>query len=139
MIQLFRKSAVCSLIVTLLFILSSCEGNEDSIVSDEMEITIESESQEILLTFYQLSSDFVEIQNKADWITIIQNPNTDGKPCITISCTKNNEFSIRKAIIILRTGRGDRITITIIQNYNTVLDGVHNDVSDQPALVPIRK
>ena len=91
-----------------------------------------------IMTADFLITPIVKIENEKDWVVVALIDGNNDSIQFKVSCSPNNTAYIRTAEIILICDNGDTLTLRITQDVMTKFDDIHNTISDQPALAPVR-
>ena len=129
---------VSSIIVLVVLLSCNAKLGEGDKIDATQEIRLESGALTVQISISKLDKAIAEIQNTADWLTVVQDLYSSGTPRVKVSCTENNEPSERVAIVVIKTKAGDTVTLTVIQQAKTEIEDIHDTQSDQPAYAPIR-
>jgi len=134
------------------FSLTSCD--EDQNIQDikdnyltqgqtfERELLFDGHAVDTIISANELASAIVNITEEADWLNVAINDTgsdtTKVASKLRIACTRNNTTSVRSTDVVVTCANKDVLTLKINQGILDGLDDVHDNVTDQPALAPIR-
>ena len=123
--------------------LSSCDDAGESSEeikgkSFEREIVIDGNAIDTLITIKDFTSAITKIEENSDWLDVtIQGESSDVFQ-IKIVCSKNTTTDTRSAEVSVICDNGDKLKLTVSQSVINEFDDIHNNVTDQPALAPMR-
>ena len=86
----------------------------------------------------RIKTDRKIIQNNTDWLDVEAAYSITNAYQVKVTCYKNTSSCVRYAEVSVFCKNGDCLKIKVKQNVITGLEDVHNNVSDQPALSPLR-
>lgn len=133
-------------IIICLFTLSmiSCDNNKEDNEgkSFKRELLFSGYAVDTVITVNELASAIDKVTEDADWLDLaIQDAISDSTQTsykLIIACTKNNTSSVRSTDVVITCQNKDVLTLIINQGIFDGINDVHDNVTDQPALVPIR-
>lgn len=138
LIKRILGDVISSIIVLVVLLSCNAKVEETDVIEATQEIRLEASALTVQISIYELDKAITEIQNTADWLTVVQDLYSSGTPQVKVSCTENNEPSERVAIVVVKTKAGDKVTLTVIQKAKTEIEDIHNTPSDQPPFVQTR-
>ena len=123
--------------------LSSCDDAGESSEeikgkSFEREIVIDGNPIDTLITIKDFTSAITKIEETSDWLEVTIQGTASDVFQIKIVCSKNTTTDIRSAEVFVTCDNGDKLKLTVSQSVISEFDDIHNNVTDQPALTPMR-
>lgn len=128
------------------FTMMSCENNESETDNEEPQdvqiletgLYLSGYETDTVITVKDFISVISEIKKDVDWLGAeVVDSSQDGCK-IHIVCDKNTTALNRKAKIVFTFKNGFVLTLNVTQDVVYDFEDIHNNVSDQPALAPVR-
>lgn len=111
---------------------------ENKVKTLEAELTLDGYGADTIITVKEFEAEISEVKNDTDWLAAeLLDVTTDGYQ-IKLICRKNTTANARKAEIVITCKNQDSLTLKITQGVCNGFDDVHDNVSDQPPLAPMR-
>lgn len=102
------------------------------------ELSFDGYEQDTILAINEFTYVIDEIRNDADWLEAQSVTDTiSNLTQLEILCSKNATTTIRSTDVVLISHR-DTLTLKVSQNVLKGFEDPHDNVTDQPALTPIR-
>jgi len=136
-------------IVICLFVLAmvSCgdkenEEKEYEPKSFELELNIDGYAIDTVIPIKEFISAIETITEDADWLDVAINDAASDSAKMSyqlrIACTRNTTTSVRTTDLTVTCTNKDALKITINQGILDNFDDLHDNVTDKPALAPLR-
>lgn len=136
------------IITVCLFALSmmSCGNGENQEEyepkSFERELLFGGYAVDTVFTVNELASAIEKITEDADWLDVaLSDAGSDSTKVVyelRIACTRNNTTSVRSTDVVIFCTNKDVLALKVNQGIMDGVDDYHDNVTDQPALAPIR-
>ena len=136
-------------IITFIFALSmaSCgengeEEKEYEPKSYELELSIDGYAVDTVIPVREFVSAIETITEDADWLDVaISDAGPDSAKVsyqLRIACARNTTASVRTTDVVVTCTNKDALKITVNQGILDGIEDIHDNVTDKPALTPIR-
>lgn len=143
------KSLYLLLIGLVIMSVVGCDQKKDEVEIEEKGTEYQSKTfdcemelagylSDTIITVADFFSDIEIIQNNTDWLDVEAAYSITNAYQVKVTCYKNTSSCVRYAEVSVFCKNGDCLKIKVKQNVITGLEDVHNNVSDQPALSPLR-
>lgn len=119
---------------------SDNDGKEDEPNGKSFELSVEVDAYEsdTVLTIKDFTSLISDIRSDAEWVSASITDSSSDDVKLKLTYSKNTTAQIRTAKIDVVSKNDFTLTLKVSQKVMESFDDLHDNVSDQPALAPIR-
>ena len=137
-----EKFKLYALTIIAILCMNACGDKKEEIDGRAFtqELTLPASESEQTVTITKLSVGIENIQNSAQWLTVIKQTYTSGSPQVKLSATANTSKDERKCNVTITANSGDKVILTVTQQgkseedeEGTGIDDIHGTQTDKPA------
>ncbi len=137
-----KKFKLYVLTIIALLCMNACGDKKEEIDGRAFtqEVTLPANESEQTVTITKLTTEIENIQNSAQWLTVIKQAYTSGSPQVKLSTTANTGKDERKCNVTITANSDDKVILTVTQQgksdedeEGTGIDDIHGTQTDKPA------
>lgn len=132
----------CLALLTVIGCDKGLEGDKDAEYKSKavtLDIVIDGYAADTTLTVPDFTSLIDTIQNNCLWLDLRILESQNNRCKLQLGCYKNGTANIRTAKITVLFKNKDILNLNVKQNVIDAFEDIHDNVSDQPALAPMRQ
>ena len=137
-----EKFKLYALTIIAILCMNACGDKKEEIDGRAFtqEVTLPASESEQTVTITKLSVGIEDIQNSAQWLTVIKQTYTSGSPQVKLGATANTSKDERKCNVTITANSGDKVILAVTQQgkseedeEGTGIDDIHGTQTDKPA------